>query len=323
MEVFNLTLTQMLVMFILMLTGYILKKGNFIPQNSSAVISKFLAFVLAPALTLNNQIANCTPQTFAENSQLILYGLGSVLIAIGISYPLSALFIKNKDKKPELTYQRQIYKYALTFGNFGYMGSYIVLGIWGDAMLFKYNMFTFIMNIVVYVWGIYVLVPKSENSHGVLANLKSGLLTPSFISLILGMVTGLTGLSKYVPTFLTSALGNAGNCMGPMAMLLAGVVIGEYNLSELIKNKKIYLVAFLRLIIIPAVFVSVLNLFNVSHDIIVIMLIAYATPMGLNTVVFPAAYGGDTKTGASMTMISSILSIATIPLMYYIFAVLI
>ena len=110
--------------------------------------------------------------------------------------------------------------------------------------------------------------------------------------------------------------------MGPMAMLLAGVVIGEYNFSELLKNKKIYIVTLLRLIIIPAVFVSVLKLFNVSHEIIVIMLIAYATPMGLNTVVFPAAYGGDTKTGAAMTMISSILSIATIPLMYYIFAVL-
>ena len=322
MEVFNLTLTQMLVMFLLMLTGYILKKGKFIPNNSSAVISKFLAFVLAPALTLNNQIANCTPQTFAENSQLILYGLGSVLIAIGISYPLSALFIKNKDNLPELTYQRQIYKYGLTFGNFGYMGSYIVLGIWGDVMLFKYNMFTFIMNIVVYVWGIYILVPKSENSRGVLANLKAGLLTPAFISLVLGMVIGITGLSKYVPTFITSSLGNAGNCMGPMAMLLAGVVIGEYNFSELLKNKKIYIVTLLRLIIIPAVFVSVLKLFNVSHEIIVIMLIAYATPMGLNTVVFPAAYGGDTKTGAAMTMISSILSIATIPLMYYIFAVL-
>jgi len=322
MGVFNLTLTQMLVMFVLMLTGYILKKGNFIPDNSSAVISKVLAFVLAPALTLNNQIANCTPKTFSENSQLIIYGLVAVLIAVGISYPLSALFVRNKNKSPELAYQRQIYKYALTFGNFSYMGNYIVLGIWGDVMLFKYTMFTFIMNIVVFIWGIYILVPKSADSRGILSNLKAGLLTPAFISLVLGMVIGLTGLSQYVPTFLTSSLNNAGGCMGPMAMLLAGIVIGEYKFSELLKNKKIYIVTFLRLIVIPAVFVSVLKFLNISHDIIVVMLIAYATPMGLNTVVFPAAYGGDTRTGASMTMISTILSIATIPLMYYIFAVL-
>ena len=129
MEVFNLTLTQMLVMFIIMLTGYILKKGNFIPDNSSSVISKLLAFVLAPALTLNNQILNCTPKTFAENSVLMLYGLVIVLVAIGLSYPLSALFVRNRERLPELFYQQQIYKYALTFGNFGYMGFYIILGI--------------------------------------------------------------------------------------------------------------------------------------------------------------------------------------------------
>lgn len=322
MEVFNLTLTQMLVMFILMLTGCILKKGNFIPDDSSAVISKLLAFVLAPALTLNNQITTCTPKTFADNSQLILYGLIIVLVAIGISYPVSALFIRNREKTPELAYQQQIYKYALTFGNFGYMGNYIVLGIWGDVMLFKYTMFTFIMNIIVYVWGIYILVPKSHNSRGIWSNLKSGLLTPPFIALILGMFLGLTGISNYIPTFITSSLKSAGDCMGPMAMLLAGIVIGEYNFSELLRDKKVYLATLLRLIIIPAVFVGVLNLLNVNHDIIVITLIAYATPMGLNTIVFPAAYGGNTKTGASMTMISSLFSVLTIPIMYYIFAVL-
>lgn len=322
MEIFSLTLTQMLVMFVLMLTGYILKKSNFIPDDSSAVISKLLAFVLAPALTLNNQILNCTPKTFAENSVLMLYGLVIVLVAIGLSYPLSSLFIKNREKSSELAYQRQIYKYALTFGNFSYMGNYIVLGIWGDVMLFKYNMFTFVMNIIVYVWGIYVLVPKSHNSRSIWSNLKSGLLTPPFIALILGIFLGLTGISSYVPAFVTSSLKSAGDCMGPMAMLLAGIVIGEYDFSELLGDKKVYLAALLRLIIIPALFVSVLKLLNIQSDIIVITLIAYATPMGLNTIVFPAAYGGNTKIGASMTMISSILSIITIPIMYYIFSVL-
>ncbi len=322
MEVFNLTLTQMLVMFIIMMTGYILKRGNFIPADSSAVISKLLAFVLAPALTLNNQILTCTPKTFEDNSVLMIYGLVIVLAAIGLSYPLSTLFVRNQKKLPELAYQQQIYKYALTFGNYCYMGNYIVLGIWGDEMLFKYNMFTFVMNIIVYVWGLYVLVPKSLNAKGVLGNLKSGLLTPPFIALVSGMFLGLTGISNYVPTFITSSLKSAGDCMGPMAMLLSGIVIGEYNFSELLKDKKVYLATLLRLIIIPAVFVSVLKLLNIQSDIIIITLIAYATPVGLNTIVFPAAYGGNTKIGASMTMISSTLSIITIPLMYYIFAVL-
>ena len=322
MEVFNLTLTQMLVMFVIMLTGYILRKGNFIPNGSSAVISKMLAFVISPALTLYNQIVMCSPKTFTENSRLMLYGVVIVVIAILISYPLSALFVRNREKDAKLEYQRQIFKYAITFGNFGYMGNYIILGIWGDEMFFKYTMFTFLMNVAVYAWGICILVPKSQNSRSVWSNLKSGLLTPPMLALVIGMFLGLTRLSQYVPAFMTTALKNAGDCMGPMAMFLAGIIIGEYNFSELLRNKKVYFVTLLRLIVLPAIFVGILKLMNIAEDIIILTLIAYATPMGMNTIVFPAAYGGDTKTGASMTMISTVLSVATIPFMYYIFAVL-
>ena len=51
-------------------------------------------------------------------------------------------------------------------------------------------------------------------------------------------------------------------------------------------------------------------------------LFAFGTPLGLNTVVFPAAYGGDTSTGASMAMISHTLCVITIPIMYAIVSAL-
>ena len=41
-----------------------------------------------------------------------------------------------------------------------------------------------------------------------------------------------------------------------------------------------------------------------------------AMPLGLNTVVFPEAYGGNPETGASMALISHTLCIVSIPLMY-------
>ncbi len=322
MEILSLTLTQMLVMFVLMLTGYILQKGKFLPENASSVVSKLLVFVLSPALTLSNQIKMCTPQNLIECSTIILYSAVIMAAAMAIAYMISAVLVKNKEKSPELLYQRQIYKYAISFGNFGYMGNYIILGIWGDEMLFKYLMFTFLMNAMVLAWGLYILVPKSENSKSLWNNLKTGLLTPPFLAIVLGILMGITGVSRYVPAFMTTALSNAGDCMGPVAMLLAGMVVGKYNFGELLKNKKVYLTTLLRLIVIPAIFVSVLKLIGTTEEIIILTLIAYATPMGLNTIVYPAAYGGDTKTGASMAMISNILAVATIPLMYYIFVVI-
>ncbi|HAY97711.1 MAG TPA: permease, partial [Ruminococcaceae bacterium] len=48
-------------------------------------------------------------------------------------------------------------------------------------------------------------------------------------------------------------------------------------------------------------------------------LCATAMPLGLNTVVFPAAYGGDTTPGAGMALVSHLISVITIPVMFSIF----
>ena len=42
-------------------------------------------------------------------------------------------------------------------------------------------------------------------------------------------------------------------------------------------------------------------------------------PLGLNTVVFPAAYGGDTTPGAGMALVSHLILVITIPVMFSIF----
>ena len=44
--------------------------------------------------------------------------------------------------------------------------------------------------------------------------------------------------------------------------------------------------------------------------------LTYACPCGMNTVVFPAAYGEDCQSGASMLLISSLCAIFTAPLIY-------
>ena len=140
--------------------------------------------------------------------------------------------------------------------------------------------------------------------------------TPSIIAVFVGLIAGLTNISGYVPQFVTTVLEGGAVCMGPVAMILAGIVIGGYDLKEIVKNKKVYLATLMRLIVIPTVFVLGLRLLGADVDVRTLALIAVGTPIGLNTVVYPAAYGGDTKTGASMALISHALSVITIPLMY-------
>lgn len=321
MDVFYLSTQQMLMIFTFIAIGFFLRRKNLLPENAGSVLSKLEIYVFTPALTFGNLIANCTVSNFLKNYDIIFYGLVIVLIAVLISHPLSKVIVRKSKGNPEREYLRNIYKYALTFGNYGLMGNFIVLGIWGDEMFYKYTMFCFFLGVVAYSWGVYVLIPKEANK-GILHNLKTGLLTPPLISVVMGMVCGILNIGRYIPQFLMTTLDNAGACMGPVGMILAGIVIGGFEFKSLLKNVKVYWATLFRLIVIPAVFVTVLKLLGVDSDIVTMAFIAFATPLGMNTVVYPAAYDGDVQTGASMTMISHILSVITIPVMYLIFIVL-
>ena len=321
MEIFYLTLKQMLLMFSLILVGFILRKTSRLPENSDTVMAKMETFIFVPALSLFNQMTKCTVKTFTENAGLILYGFIIVTASILIAYPLSRCFIKKNPENPETEYQRNVYKYAMTFGNFGFMGNFIILGVWGNDLFYKYTLFTFLVGVLCNSWGLYVLIPK-DKSAGLLANLKKGFLTPPMIALFLGMLIGLLDLSKFVPEFLIDAFDSAGQCQGPVAMVLAGFVIGGYNFKELILNKKVYAASFVRLIVLPAILMLILKGIGAGDELMTLALVAFGTPIGLNTIVYPAAYGGETKSGASMAMVSHTLSIATIPLMYLVFIVM-
>ena len=62
-------------------------------------------------------------------------------------------------------------------------------------------------------------------------------------------------------------------------------------------------------------FLLVLRLLQVPDMICVLTCLAFACPCGMNTVVFPAAYGQDTRPGAGLTMVTSTLAVITIPIL--------
>lgn len=320
MEVFNLTLQQMLVMFTFMAIGFLLRKTKILPDNAGTTMSRLETYIFLPAMNFFSQLTRCTPVTFRENSGLILYGAAIVAAAVVLSQPLAAFFVPKARGNAELAYLRNIYRYAMTFGNFGFMGNFIVLGIWGQEGLFKYTLFYFVITLVCNIWGLYLLIPREQGSS-LGKNILNGLTAPPTVALVAGCLGGLLNINGYVPDFLTSALSNASGCMGPVAMVLAGVVVGGYDLKSLLTDKKVYIASLFRLIVIPAVLIGALKLLGTNEEIVTFTLIAFATPLGLNTIIYPATYGGNTKTGASMAMVSHLLSVITVPAMYYIFIV--
>lgn len=309
---FQATLSPMLVMFLCIVIGFVLNKKKLCPANTATVLSKLENNVLIPALVINTFMKYCTIASLRQQYKLVLFCVIAVLIAIALAYPLSKCFEKGG-------YKKNIYRYAMAFGNFGFMGNAIVPAILGSEALYDYMLFTLPLNIAVYTWGASILIPKEHKDSAAdqkKQNPLLRLLNPAMVSIALGAILGLTGAEAVIPDFITTTLGNLAACMGPLAMVLTGFVIGDYDVMALIKNKKVYAASFLRLFILPAFFIALLKLLGADDQTLTYALFAYATPLGLNTVVFPAAYGGDTSTGASMAMISHTVCVVTIPLMY-------
>jgi predicted permease len=201
------------------------------------------------------------------------------------------------------------------------MGNAIVPAVLGAAdpgILYKYLLFTLPLSVGIYSWGFYILVPHGEENGHPLKNL----LNPGMISMAIGILLGLTNAKKVLPGFLITLIESCKVCMAPVAMILTGFIIGGYSVKGLLKDKKVYFATFLRLIVLPAILLFVLKLIGASNLVMTLALFAFATPLGMNTVVFPAAYGGETKTGAAMAAISHTLCVITIPLMYAIFSII-
>lgn len=306
MIVFKATLSSMLTLFLCVIIGYVLNRKKLLPSTTAAVLSKLENYVIVPCLNVSTFMKYATVASLRAKYTLILYCLAAVFIALLLAYLLGGCFARDKD-------QKNIYRYSIVFGNYGYMGNAIVLALFGQAMLYEYLLYTLPLTFLVYTWGLAVLVP--QGGEGKKSALRR-LINPGFLSVMAGLLLGLLGAEAYLPSFVTTTIDNLSACMGPIAMILTGFVIGDYHLPTLLKNGRVYLVTFLRLIVLPAIFVGILWLLGASETVLTLTLFAFAMPLGLNTVVFPAAYGGDTSTGASMAMISHTLCVITIPVMY-------
>lgn len=316
MTIFFATLTPMLTLFLCIAIGFVMAKAKILPDSSGKTLARLETWILCPALSFITMVRYCTVDMLSINAVNLVMGTVTVVFSMIIAIVLARLFVK--EGGPE----RGVYAYALAFANSSYVGDPLVMTLFGDAVLAYYKIFCLPICLVIYTWGISALTPKAEGKASVL----KGLLNAPTIAMLVGVAMGLTGMYRYMPQFLISSLDSFKACVGPVAMLLAGITIARYDFLGMLKKKKVYLATFLRLVVIPAVLILALfgiktlanQIFSltIGNDVLFLCFFATAAALGLNTVIFPEAYNGNPETGASMAMVSHTLCVITIPLIY-------
>ena len=100
----------------------------------------------------------------------------------------------------------------------------------------------------------------------------------------------------------------------PIAMLIFGTFLSHTKLNDIFKHKKILLVAFMKLLILPAAMVGIYYLLGITGTLLIALTISACAPTANNTVMFAAKYNKDTSLAAQIVATVSFMSIITIPL---------
>ena len=310
-------LNQMLFLLSFIVFGFLLSKYKILPFEADKVLSKLENFIFVPAIILSCFIDNCTIETLKGMWKTLVFSSVILVLLFPISFLLAKLLCKEK-------FLRKIAWYSLLFSNFGFMGNAIVKAVYPE-IFFDYTIFVMPFWLVIYLWAVpALLMTNDETQKGFKKSLKA-LFNPMFIALFIGLAIGLTGLP--LPTVVVSIVDGAGNCMAPVAMILTGIVIAKSNVWSILKKWRLYVLAGIRVLLFPMLYILVFWCLPiggfVSETMLICGMFMMSMPLGLNPVIIPSAYGVDTSDAAGMTLISSLASIATIPLMFWLFQILV
>ena len=294
---------NVLILFVFVFIGFTLCKTKISNNQYSKLLSELLVYVFLPAKILSSMTHDFTIKYISEKYILILVGLVLMVFSMIFFYPISKKIAKTDHEK-------YVYWYSFVAPNFGYFGYPLAESLFGAEGLLNLIIFAVPTSFFCYTIGFCTLT-KTKMS------IKNLLTKPPLIATFLGAAMGLIGVK--LPDTVLTILNTAGGCMGPVAMILLGMVMSEFELSSFVKNVKVYAMTVARLLVIPIIFMLIINIFG-NKELTLAVAMLYAMPFGLNTVVYTKLVGEDCSIGAGLVTVSTLLSCISIPIVITLFS---
>lgn len=289
------------------LVGYVFDRKRLVAEDATQTLSKLLTLLFCPALTLNSLATNLNRAAIREHGSLLAFGCAMIAAAIAISRPLARWIARGDEDL------RGILNYNLIYGNYGYIGYPMIQGVFGEAALSRFLLFAVPLNMVCFTYGRMAVEGRKRIS------LKF-LLTPLSLSIWLGLLIGL--LEIPLPPVVTGFLSASGSCTGPISMLITGMILSRSNLGACLRTPQNYLLAAMRLVILPLVALAILYPLGVRGEALFFTGCFLCFPFGNNPIVFREAMGMDAQKAAGMTLVSYLFSLVTVPAMFTLFRTL-
>jgi predicted permease len=140
----------------------------------------------------------------------------------------------------------------------------------------------------------------------------------------IGVIACITAMLLYflqtpVPSFLQAFITNLGNLTAPLSMMVIGASLAQMPLKELFLDKKLLLFSLVKLLLLPAVWMIMVNRVAEQEILRGVCLVMMATPAGSMTAMLAQQYGGDYETASRGVALTTVLSVITMPLLAAVF----
>lgn len=296
-------LEQMVMIFILILTGFVLYKKKIISDGASKDLSALVVNVCSPGLIIVSMF-NDLSQIPREN--VIFVGIIGVIFYLFLIF--FGYFLVWVLKVPE--YLKNAYVLMTVFGNTGFIGIPVALAIIGPESMVYVIVFNFLFNLTIFTFGIMLL---KKDTPGKKQSWKD-YLSPGLIACIAAF--GIYWFQIQLPEEIETLAGYYGNACTLLSMIVIGISLAGMKAKDTLKNKRLLAFVFIRFIVFPILLALALR--PVLSDLLIraVVVLMAALPVGNFSAMLCEQYGRDPKPIAEGIVVTTILSVFTITLTF-------
>lgn len=301
-------LQQMLVLFIIMMIGFIAYKKNIITDETSKKLSAIVVNISNPALILSSVTGNATV-TGAELVETMFVAIGMYVFLIAVA-ALVPVIIKAPAK------DRGTYRVMTIFGNVGFMGFPIISSLYGGGTLLYASLFLLPYNILIYTYGVWEMCKSSGEGSGAVK--KSGresikqIFNIGVIFCIIAVVVYALGIK--FPAWVNTTVSMLSSTTAPLSMMVIGASFATMNFKKVFLNVRTWVFSALRLLVIPVLGTFLVSLVTDNPSIIGVTMVMLGVPVGSMTAMLAQEYGGDYALSSETVAMTTILSVVTFPI---------
>ena len=289
-------------LFILILTGMFLKKRGIIDEAGKRCLSDLCIHVIIPCNIIKSCLIEFDSAILRSCGYILLVGFILQLICLGLN---RVLFKQYPDQ------QRKVLQYCTLVSNGGFLGNPVAEGVYGNLGLLYASMFLIPMRVVMWSVGTSYFISGTTDKKKVLKNV---LTHPCLVGVYVGIFLMVTQLS--LPSMVESSIRYVGNCNSAITMFIVGTILADVDLRSIFQGAALRF-GVLRLLLLPALAFAVCLGLGLDHVATGVSVMMTGMPAGATAAIFAARYGSDAPFATRCVVLTTLLSMVTIPVWCY------